>query len=307
MPNFYPYNDAEVLIVTIVNERSPALDQPIKLVFFDVDGTLLDQDGQFSSRLQRCLQGLKHAGVKLAIASGRPPFACEFLFDGLGINDAGLFFTGGLIYQPREKKIVMQQTLSQAQALAVLQQAKSCGLHRELYDDSNWYIEAETPISQEHARQLRCSPKLGPLEQRLEGSAGPWFKLLLGEDGRRSQQLPQLEAQFPHLHFAYAKLPAYPHWQFASVIPAAADKRLAFQQLLEIHRCEAREVMAFGDAGSDKVFLESAGVGVAMANAAQDVQSVANFVCPRAQEDGVAIALERLLAHQLPFASTDRL
>lgn len=50
----------------------------IKLCVFDVDGTLVTRkDRKICPSTIIALKQLKKAGVKLAIASGRPPFAME--------------------------------------------------------------------------------------------------------------------------------------------------------------------------------------------------------------------------------------
>lgn len=287
--------------------RSMSLPQPfnaidadvareVKLIFFDVDGTLLDSAGQFSPELVHELARLKARGLALAIASGRPPFACQFLFDGLGLVDTGLFYTGSLIYKPDSQLTLLRHSLAQRDALALFQQAQSQGLYFELYDQQRLIVDTELNVAPhilaEHCRQLRIDPSCEALEPLLlTDRESPWVKVLLGEDTEQSNKLAALEEQFPELHFAYAKLPAYPNWRFASVIPAAADKNRAFDTLLDHYQLRPEQVMAFGDAGSDKVFLSRAGLGVAMEPAAKDVKACADFVCPSSDENGVARAL----------------
>ncbi len=54
----------------------------------------------------------------------------------------------------------------------------------------------------------------------------------------------------------------------------------------------AEETIAFGDQLNDIDMLETAGYGVAMANAVDDVKAVADRVTLRHDEDGVAHILE---------------
>ena len=80
---------------------------------------------------------------------------------------------------------------------------------------------------------------------------------------------------------------------FASIIDIQADKKAAFEYLLQQQGLTAAQVMSFGDAQSDKQFLQLAG-GVAMGNAAPDVKAVASFTTKAVWEDGIAYALARL-------------
>ncbi len=54
--------------------------------------------------------------------------------------------------------------------------------------------------------------------------------------------------------------------------------------------------MSLGDAGSDKVFLQLAGYGIAMGNAKADVQACADFVTHHVDSDGLAYALDLIQA-----------
>ena len=53
--------------------------------------------------------------------------------------------------------------------------------------------------------------------------------------------------------------------------------------------------MAFGDGFNDLSMIQFAGQGVAMANAVEEVKSIADFVTTSNEEDGIAHALEQLL------------
>ena len=50
--------------------------------------------------------------------------------------------------------------------------------------------------------------------------------------------------------------------------------------------------MAFGDGGNDKTMLMTAGIGVAMGNANEDVKEIANYVTTSVDENGVLNALK---------------
>ena len=58
---------------------------------------------------------------------------------------------------------------------------------------------------------------------------------------------------------------------------------------------ERDSLMAFGDGFNDLSMIQFAGQGVAMANAVEEVKSIADFVTTSNEEDGIAHALEQLL------------
>ncbi|MAZ88070.1 MAG: hypothetical protein CL693_10515 [Cellvibrionaceae bacterium] len=273
------------------------LARPFKLAFFDIDGTLLGLDGNYTERLKRAMQRFQKAGIKTAVASGRPKFAADFLIEELGLSDAGLFCTGAHLEDPKSDLGPMaEHSLSDSLVSDLLKAAKDLDLYTELCFRDDFFVEDWPYLGQLHSEHLRATPKKVPSMQDLIGSQ-PVLKLLFAvtEVGQH-RLLYELEARFPAVVFAYAKMAAKPEWLFVSVISDQGCKNQGFDQLLAYHQVSAHETIAFGDAQSDKVFLQRAGVGVAMGNAADDIKAVADIETLPVWDDGVALVLERVLS-----------
>ncbi len=272
------------------------LSRPLKLAFFDIDGTLLGLDGDYSARLARAISALQKAGVKTAVASGRPKFAADFLIDELGLEAAGLYCTGAHIENPLDEEgVIALHSLSAALVSQLLVAATELGLYTELCFRDHFYVEKWPHVGQLHSRHLRSVPT--QVESLLAlAETAPVLKLLFAVTTIEEHELLyRLEKQFPETVFAYAKMAAKPDWLFVSVISESGCKRTGFQQLLDFHGVQACETIAFGDAQSDKIFLELAGVGVALGNAAEDVKQVADIETVPVWDDGVAVVLEKYL------------
>lgn len=278
-----------------VDEWRQALSRyDIRVAFFDIDGTLLNHDGHYSERLQRAMAATHAARIKTAIASGRPPYAARFLFDELNITDAGVFYTGALVYEPASGAILQASPLSAADVEQLIRRARQLGVYTEVCLADHYCVENRPLISQVHSRHLRVEPVLGTFDA-LDATE-PVLKLLFAVDEQlQPGLLQQLEAEFAHLTFAYACLSSHPHWSFVSVIAPAACKQLAFQRLLAHYGVGADQVLSFGDADSDRDFLQQAGLGVAMGNAKPDIKAIADRVTVSAADDGVARVLELLV------------
>ncbi|WP_423898371.1 HAD family hydrolase [Candidatus Pelagadaptatus aseana] len=263
-----------------------------RVAFFDVDGTLLGFNGEYTQRLKNALWCARDKGLKTAIASGRPMFATEFLIDDLGLVDAGVFYTGALVYDPSRAITLSQHALGNEEIASLLAVAKSHGIYTEIYTRDHFYIEGPHPIAAKHSHHLRCNPIVGCFDDMPDD---PVIKLLLAVTEPDQHQLLQaLEEQFPHLIFAYAHLAEEPDWLFVSVISDQACKKQAFLQLLKYYDARPDQVLAFGDAQSDMQFLSLAGTGVAMGNASDQVKQVADLVTLPVWDDGVAHVLEMI-------------
>ncbi|MDN3639409.1 HAD family hydrolase [Simiduia curdlanivorans] len=264
---------------------------PIRLAYFDIDGTLLDADGKLPAPVIQAIQRIQRQGVLTAFATGRPPFATEALQRQLSMNAPSVFYTGALC--EAETICHADHTLALVELAPLLMQAQVYGFHAEVYYRDHYRVEAMSDIGHEHARHLGVAPVLDSMSRWPDL---PIYKLLLGVDLTQCPQgLAALEKTWPQFQFAYAHLPSRPLWQFASVVSREVNKTTLFQQLLTYHGLAREQVIAFGDGGSDCEFLLSAGVGVAMDNASSAVKACANFVTRSSSKDGVAYALERLV------------
>jgi 5-amino-6-(5-phospho-D-ribitylamino)uracil phosphatase len=261
----------------------------IKLVYFDIDGTLLDQFGEYPNQLRAAISRIQNLGVKTAVASGRPLFAAQWVIDDLGLNAPGVFCTGAHIYSPKHQEHLLQQYLPVATLNRLLGAIRDLDFYYELYTAECFYIERDNAayIRATHAQHLRVVPRVKHFDE-ITGSE-PVIKLLIGANQQAEiESLYALERAFSdECIFAYAKLPAHPDWLFASIIDRRADKDVAFAYLLDHHQLSAEQVMSFGDAQSDKQFLQAAGVGVAMGNASDDVQAVARFTTKAVWDNGI--------------------
>lgn len=269
----------------------------IKMVYFDIDGTLLNQQGEYPSQLKAAIARIQALGVKTAVASGRPQFAAQWIIDDLGLDAPGVFCTGAHIYHPAQAVHLRQHFLPEPTLVELLAAMRRLDVYYELYTAERFYIERDTAayIRATHAQHLRVAPSVQHFDDII--GVQPVIKLLIGANQPAEiAAVYELERMFSdRCVFAYAKLPAYPEWLFASIIDIQADKKAAFEYLLQQQGLTAAQVMSFGDAQSDKQFLQLAGVGVAMGNAAPDVKAVASFTTKAVWEDGIAYALARLI------------
>ena len=60
-----------------------------------------------------------------------------------------------------------------------------------------------------------------------------------------------------------------------------------------------QEMVAAGDSYSDLPLLNVCGFAIAMGDAPQELQAVADYVAPPAEEDGLAVAIEEFVLPRL--------
>ena len=81
--------------------------------------------------------------------------------------------------------------------------------------------------------------------------------------------------------------------QYLEVVPKGMSKGAAVKMLCSMMDVSIEDAVAVGDAANDLSMIETAGIGVAMANGTEEVKSVANYITRLDNNhDGIAEVVE---------------
>src|SRR3954452_18937906 len=83
----------------------------IKLVAIDLDGTLLDRSKKVSERAAVALKCLPSMGVKVIIASARPPRSVRQIYRELGLDTWQINYNGALIWDEPNQRAVFHRPM----------------------------------------------------------------------------------------------------------------------------------------------------------------------------------------------------
>ena len=254
--------------------------QKIKAAFFDIDGTLLSfATRRVPASAARALQGMRDAGLRLFIASGRPPMYLTPLQKELDFRFDGYVLTNGQCCTDADGVPFYNQPLPAASVPALL---------RWLEEHPNvvcTFCEADYVYDNRHSEAVnaRCrAAGMGLPDHPVEDPARALTRVTY-----------QLNAYMPpdlDVPFA-AAVPGFKavRWNdvFADIIPADGGKTEGMARMLARFGLTPAEAIAFGDGGNDMEMLRAAGIGVAMGNAAPAVQAAADYVTASVDEDGI--------------------
>ena len=258
-----------------------------RLIYLDVDGTLLTPDRRISPATGDALRRAAERGCRIGLATGRMFASALPYARAVEARAPLILYNGGRIerHEPRETWARTELPLPLAQrALTLL---GDFDIHCNLYVGDHLYVEALTP------RILRSMEQDGVEAEAVGDLIGflrtdPVKLLLIGEGEElerfRTAYLDGLEDP-PHL---VRSEPTY-----LEILPKSVNKGAALGIVCRRMGVPPEEVVAFGDSWNDVEMLEAAGLGVAMGNSPTGVQQRADVVTGPNHEDGVAEALER--------------
>lgn len=245
----------------------------IKIVFFDIDGTLIDMTKkEISEKTMEALRRLKERNVLLCLATGRGPLTLPS-FDGVEF-DVFLTFNGSYCYN--KEQTIFSNPLPNGDVKTILQNAAS--IHR--------------PVSIATKDRMIANGKDRDLIEyysfaKHEVEVSDEFEEVL-EDEVYQVMLGCRETDYPLLlkGTRNAKIAAW--WdRAADIIPASGGKGVGIGKILSYYHLDKSSALAFGDGDNDIEMLQAVGHGVAMGNASERLKAAADDICGHVAEDGV--------------------
>lgn len=262
-----------------------------RLLALDIDGTLTRPDGTVSERTIRIVRKLQREGMRLCIASGRPPFGIRPMAGLLGMDEYGGYiigYNGGCLVDYSTGKVLYTSVLPD-EALPVVAECGRRPGHTMLtyLDDEICTEDASDPyVRISHVRNGMPIREVGD----FLALPGPLPKCILtgAPDGMPALRR-EVSARLYGVADAYLS-EAY----FLEVVNRGTDKADALARLLEHLHLGHEHLVAAGDGHNDIGMIRLASLGIAMGNAHPDVRRVADMVAPPSAEDGLAQVLETL-------------
>jgi len=269
-----------------------------KLIAFDLDGTFLDDEKNIPQRNMEALQAAAEKGIHIAVATGRIMPGVPEAIRALPFIRYFICVNGAQVYDRVENKVIYTAEIDEPTAQRVMEYMDTLPVIYDCYQDDCGWMSQEM---YDRAEEFVTNPGILRLVKGLRRPV-PDLKVTLRERGRsvqkqqmffkdialRDRQLELLPDIFPELLFTTSVT------NNIEINHADAAKGKALKALCSALGFSAEEAMAFGDGSNDIDMLESAGMGVAMANAIPAVLAAADYVTLTNNEAGVADAIEKL-------------
>lgn len=254
---------------------------PVRMFFFDVDGTLLDnRRHHISEATLTSLRRLKERGGKLVVSSGRDvntilkmPQLAAIAWDGYICRNGSVVADG----QRRELFRTFFDASTMQRLEAISQQRQSPIQYMGLTDWLNLPPDGDFLKA---CAFFHRDPYEMPVRPTLKEDRAT---MALAFDHGDSDY-----AQFREIE-TLTVLPTPFH--YADLVSRGIDKSVGMARLCEAEGISPAETMAFGDGINDLEMLQFAGIGVAMGQCRDEVKAVADYVTASVDEDGITHAL----------------
>ncbi len=261
---------------------------PIRLVAVDLDGTLLDDSKQVSSQTLQALTQLSERGVKLIIASARPPRSVRHIYSQLALDTWQINYNGALIWDEPARQVIFHRPIAGDLVHQIIIAARK--LHPQILITceilDRWYTDRFDQSYTTETGRLFKPDIIAPVESFCNQ---PITKLLfLGS----SKIIPSLNAELAKAfdtHVSFVRTDD----ELIQIMDRKVSKSRALEKVAAHYQIPLSQTMAIGDAPNDVGMIQLAGIGVAMENAHPLAIKAADWIAPSNNAHGVLAALRR--------------
>lgn len=252
----------------------------VEIVFFDIDGTLIDENKKTSSRTIEALKELKDYGIKVVLCTGRSKIHFQDIRELFEINSY-ICFNGAYGVYNDEIIFKKQMELKNIEKLMIDVNEKE---HKIVFsNDTDSYAndkddeQIKTSFNSLHIE----SPTYHPTIWRDEFMYQGYLYCTPEEEEEYVKNHP--EFKFTRWHKFAVDINDY-----------NMNKARGIESFLRHLNIRAEHAVAFGDNLNDLEMLEYVGYGIAMGDGVKEAKEKANFVTKAVDEDGIYYGLKHL-------------
>jgi Cof subfamily protein (haloacid dehalogenase superfamily) len=254
----------------------------------DLDGTLLAPDKSHTEGLPESFARLRAAGALTVICTGRMLRSARLVAARLGVHEGPVVcYQGAVVADLADGGEWRHVRMRGSVAAEVVRHVTAMGRHLNAYVDDLLYVEQVTDWARRYAEQVEVEiHTMDDMAAELERRP-PTKLLLVASSADVEAILPGLQERWRGRLYVTRSQAEYIEFTDASV-----SKSGALAWLCERLGVAREQVVALGDGMNDVDMLAWAGLGVAVAEAAEPVRAAADLVVPRAEVPALLDGLE---------------
>ena len=272
-----------------------------KLIFLDVDGTIAGPGEPPRPSTVEAIHAARSGGHKVFLCTGRLEADVAENVRAIGF-DGGIYSAGGRAVV--DGKEILNRPIPKEFAWKIMDALQAEGLFFMVESAAGTYGSIDGEIRDHGSDLIYTIRETHPFQTEQERvlAAGhlaanrrfPAYKILvLVESSDQAQRLREELGSAVKIVLFDKVSPDMP-WIPGEISDASVNKGTAFRFVCDYLNAAPEDTIAFGDSMNDAEILQAAGTGVAMGNAEAGVKEIADQVCERWDQDGIAKELTRL-------------
>ena len=260
----------------------------IRLVAYDLDGTLIGRDLRIAQRVLNAVGRARDAGIAGCLVTGRMyraalPFARE-----LHLDAPIVCYQGAAIVDPVTDAVLYDRPLENDVVRELIALTQTDGMHLQLYRNDEYYCEGRNRFSDLYASLAMTEPVIVPSLREAFAYSPATKGVVIADAPEAAKYETRLRVALEGKAYVTRSLP-----EFVEVLDPYVDKGTALRFVAQRLGVPMDATAAIGDSWNDLPLLAAARVRIAMGSAPPELKAAATAVVADVAHDGVAEALER--------------
>lgn len=267
----------------------------IQLIIFDLDGTLLTNDGTIGEKTRRLIKELEEHGVIFSFATGRLHSAITKYAEILELKTPLISLDGCLIKNHPEGKIIFESFVPVKYVSQVISYSEKYTVYFALcHDDAIFYTKNNSFIPE-------IMDKLGAKYEEVdsyENYIGKTLEIVLAADSftainniREAVTSPFLS----RLNTSFFQSHSHPGIYYLEIRKKGSSKGKGLERLTKYLNIHKRNTAVVCDWYNDISLLQKPVVKIAMRNAVDEVKELSDYVTSKSNnEEGITEFLEQV-------------
>lgn len=256
---------------------------PKGLVFFDLDGTLLNAKSELDQEISEALESMKQKGIIPFIATGRSPIEIEHVLENSPIDSFITLNGQYIVYEGKEiyRSVIPENLISELKMAA-----DEYGFPLSMYTHDKIRTTKNNQTMITAYKNIHTEPP--EVDEEFHMKEEVLMALIINDDSSHDEDF---RSKFPELSF-YRNTP-----YSVDTIIKNNSKATGIKELEALLGLENVPTYAFGDGPNDKEMIAYADYGIAMQNGVDEVKEVADYVTSSSNIEGGII--EGLMKYNL--------
>ncbi|WP_027417070.1 Cof-type HAD-IIB family hydrolase [Aneurinibacillus terranovensis] len=281
----------------------------MELIALDMDGTLLTSRGEISKENAHAIKEVQQKGIKVVIATGRSLDSAkirleqaELICPIISVNGAAIFLEDGT------KVDSTPLSLNTVHEILTILHEKY--IYCEIYTNYGTYttddVKQKLMVEVDYVKSINSEQNANQLlnavekqnQQALLHFVKSFDEVLSREDleiykiltfSLDEKKLTEIRSKLTGMSDLFISSSAYHNIEITNT---EAHKGNALRKIADYYHIPLKKTMAIGDNMNDLTMLQTAGIGVAMGNAVDEIKNICRFTTKINDEHGVQYAIE---------------
>ena len=268
----------------------------IKHIVSDIDGTLLNDNGELGSESKKLVMELMKQGVSISLATGRLHSATTEIAKELSLNGYIISLDGALIKSYKDDKTIFQSFLKTRHVKKAISISNDLLVNIVLcHDSSIYYTEYNSVIPSLLSKYGALYKQVKSYQDYLSGT----LEIVCASDMKGSIKKMEERFDFPFsigCSTSYFRSKKNENIFYLEIRKAGSSKGKALERLLKHVSIKPEQTAVIGDWYNDITMFHTKAIKVAVANAIPELLNVADYVTGKTNnEDGIAEFFEMVL------------